>query len=121
MTKFNQEKLQDLINNTSNLKDCVDVPYLANATFEDEDELLEALQDYVNSEEIIYYSRAIEYLSDNDPSLRESMELAQDMCCELSSLTSETLATLHYQDALNEELGSLDLSECFEEGEENDE
>ena len=117
MTKFNQEKLQELIDNTSNLKDCVDVPYLANATFEDEDELLEALQDYVNSEEIIGYSRAIEYLSNNDPSLRESMELAQDMGFDMQNLSSETLANLHYQNALNEELGTLDLSECFEEGE----
>lgn len=44
--------------------------------------------------EIIYYSRAIEYLSENDPSLSESLELAEDMGFRVSNLSSEILASL---------------------------
>ena len=44
--------------------------------------------------EIIYYSKAIEYLSENDPSLKESLEIAQEFGFELKNLTSETLASL---------------------------
>jgi hypothetical protein len=112
---YNQEKLQELIDSTDNLKDCVDVPYLSTTTFEDEEELREALQTYVDQEEIIYYYNAIQYLKENDPSLNESLELASNMGCVMENLNSEILATLHYQDALNDELGELDLSECFEE------
>ena len=44
--------------------------------------------------EIIYYSRAIEYLANNDNSLYESLELANDMGYDLKSLNSEILASL---------------------------
>lgn len=45
--------------------------------------------------EIIYYSNAMDYLSRNDPSLRESLELASDMGYEAKDLSSETLASIH--------------------------
>lgn len=44
--------------------------------------------------EIIYYSRAIEYLKENDPSLRESLEIASDLGFELKNINSELLASL---------------------------
>ena len=44
--------------------------------------------------EIIYYSRAIEYLSNNDASLHESLELAEELGYSLRSLSSEILASL---------------------------
>ena len=44
--------------------------------------------------EIIYYSKAIEYLSENDPSLKESLEIASDYGFELKNLDSEKLASL---------------------------
>ena len=44
--------------------------------------------------EIIYYSRAIEYLEINDNSLRESLEIAQEYGYELKNLNSEILASL---------------------------
>ena len=44
--------------------------------------------------EIIYYSKAIEYLSENDPSLKESLGIASDYGFELKNLNSETLASL---------------------------
>lgn len=44
--------------------------------------------------EIIYYSEAIEYLSKNDLSLKESLELANELGYELKDLNSEILASL---------------------------
>jgi hypothetical protein len=44
--------------------------------------------------EIIYYSNAIKYLSENDPSLSESIELAEELGYTLKNLNSEILASL---------------------------
>ena len=45
--------------------------------------------------EIIYYSKAMNYLRDNDPSLCESIEYAQELGYSLENLNSEALASLH--------------------------
>ena len=47
------------------------------------------------NEEVIYYSTAIRYLKDNDPSLTESFEIATEYGYEAKNLNSELLATLH--------------------------
>jgi hypothetical protein len=44
--------------------------------------------------EIIYYSNAMEYLTRNDNSLRESIEIAIDYGYELKNINSELLASL---------------------------
>tara|TARA_R110000744_G_scaffold107298_1_gene203803 strand:+ start:18 stop:449 length:432 start_codon:yes stop_codon:yes gene_type:complete len=45
--------------------------------------------------EIIYYSRAMEYLKENDCSLSESVEIATEYGYTLENISSETLASLH--------------------------
>ena len=45
--------------------------------------------------EIIYYAKAMEYLRDNDISLNESLELAEEMGFTFEHLNSEALASLH--------------------------
>ena len=44
--------------------------------------------------EVIYYSNAIRYLQENDPSLRESLEIAAEYGYEVKILNSEILASL---------------------------
>ena len=44
--------------------------------------------------EIIYYASAMEYLTRNDNSLRESIEIAVDYGYELKNINSELLASL---------------------------
>ena len=76
------------------LKSEIDLPYYADdcETFES---LRESIEDNNGFDiEIIYYSRAIEYLKENDNSLRESLEIASDMGYELKNLSSEVLASL---------------------------
>ena len=62
----------------------------------DVNDLFDDLQEngYFN-EEVIYYSSAIRYLKDNDPSLTESLEIATEYGYEAKNLNSEVLATLH--------------------------
>ena len=45
--------------------------------------------------EIIYYHKAMKYLMENDPSLTESLELAEDYGFTAENLNSERLASLH--------------------------
>jgi hypothetical protein len=57
--------------------------------------ILEALQENGGfNVEIIYYARAMEYLKENDPSLQESLGIADEFGFSLDSLNSETLASL---------------------------
>jgi hypothetical protein len=44
--------------------------------------------------EVIYYSNAIEFLAENDPSLQESLELAEEFGYSAKDLNSEILASL---------------------------
>ena len=71
--------------------------------FDSYDEAVE----FCYEEDIIYYNRAIKYLSENDSSLRESLELANDLGCTLENLSSETLATIHYQNYLIGEIEEI--------------
>jgi len=57
-------------------------------------------QKYCYEQEIIYYNNAVKYLSENDPSLRESLSLAYEQGYNIENLHSELLATLLYQQEL---------------------
>jgi hypothetical protein len=115
---MNKAKFQEVIESTTLLNDHIDFAYMVSddgEQFASEDELREYLQERVYEQEIIYYTNAAKYLLENDPSLTESLELAQDMGFDMKSLNSEKLATLHLQQKLSEELAETDFSECFEE------
>lgn len=66
--------------------------------------------------EVIYYSEAMDYLRVNDPSLRESLGIADELGYQPKNLNSEILASMlktqHQKDAF-EELRSK-IEECFE-------
>ena len=69
---------------------------------DDFDEFNEKVSEAISYMEIIYYSDAIKYLQENDPSLRESLEIAEEYGYGLSSLNSEFLATILYQQNLGD-------------------
>lgn len=74
----------------------VDIAYsLKNGEVETFDDLVSYVEDNnLTDEEVIYYSTAMEYLSENDASLRDSIEIAIEYGYSLDSITSEILATL---------------------------
>jgi len=59
------------------------------------------------NEEVIYYSSAIRYLKENDPSLTESLEIATEYGYTTENLNSELLATLHASQKKEETFNEL--------------
>ena len=77
--------------------------------FESFSDILESLDDQRALEvEVIYHASAIEYLRDEDPSLRESLEIASDFGFELKNLNSEILASLLASERLRQEVNELE-------------
>ena len=77
----------------------------------------ESVMEYILSEEIIYYSDAMDYLMEHDSSLIRSFILAEDSGYTIRDLNSELLATLLYQENLRNEWYELseEIEEYFEE------
>jgi len=88
-----REELNALTNENLDFEasECLQISDLENGI----DYVMETLEEHVReTSDIIYYSRAIEYLSENDPSLRESLELASELGYSPEDLDSEKLATI---------------------------
>jgi hypothetical protein len=100
MNKTNKE-LEELFKNTS--FECYQY-----SDFDNADDLIDSLRDQISEDEVIYYSNAIKYLSENDASLQESMRLADELGYETKNLNSELLATLLQQENLSQELSDLE-------------
>jgi len=92
----------------------IDVAYVIE-DYNDIDSLMDKLQELVYEIEVIYYHVAMEYLTEHDTSLQESLGLAHDMGCTLDNLNSETLATLLKQQNASEKLHEYkdELEELF--------
>lgn len=116
------EKIKSFLS-TLNVKN-VDLACFATGGTNSFDELRDELEDQGAFDiEIIYYSTAIEYLRDNDSSLKESLGLAHEMGYVADNLSSEILASLlASQNARNDfdELES-EIETFFEELEEIEE
>jgi len=84
----------------------VDDQYLdEQVKFDDYDQAIE----YCYEQEIIYYSKAMNYLMENDASLKDSLAIATEYGIDdPSKLNSEYLATIHYQDALINSIGEAE-------------
>jgi len=93
MKPENKELVIDFL--TSQNLDIDFAHYLGHNSFDSFDEIRDILDDNNAFQvEIIYYSNAIKYLQENDPSLRESLGIAQEFGYEVKNLNSETLASL---------------------------
>lgn len=89
---------------------------------EEEDLSFEWLTDYLREQqgffeiEVIYYRNAIEYLSENDCSLTECLEIAGEFGYTLENLNSEILASLLKSRNFKEEWNGLayDIENFFD-------
>lgn len=78
---------------TSLIKDAIDLYNINNPSdLEDSVDCFDELEWF--SEDITYYSKAIEYLANNDPSLSESIGLASELGYDIDDVNSELLASL---------------------------
>ena len=66
--------------------------------------------------EVIYYSNAIKYLQENDPSFRDSLEIASELGYEVKNLNSEILASLLKSQNVRDEFLDFrdEINEFFE-------
>lgn len=97
MDKYdNFDKFCEFLNKYNNYpvySDYVD-KYIFDEDYTADDLYKAIIEDNGFDEEIIYFSNAMKYLSENDLSLRESLELAYDFGYETKDLNSEILASL---------------------------
>ena len=106
------DKLERLIELVKDNNLDIDINYIYDEN-KDFDQLNEDVIQYIHESEIIYYSKAIDYLSENDNSLFESLEIAKEYGYTIENLNSELLATLLYQQNLTNEW--YNISEQVEE------
>ena len=120
--KTKVEKIEDFLNSLRteiDVLNCVDSENVD--SYEDVYEQIENNQGF--DEEVIYYSVAMDYLMENDPSLNESLSIAQEMGFEVNNLNSETLASLLKSQNIREEFYELEneITEFFDELEDDEE
>ena len=112
------------------LKTEQDIDILYHTTIEDIDinNAFESIYEMLDNNrafnvEIIHYSNAIEYLKENDPSLNESLSIAEEYGYTPSKLNSEVLASLLASRNALEEFNELqtEIEEFFNEIQEDEE
>jgi intracellular sulfur oxidation DsrE/DsrF family protein len=108
---MNTENKQRVINflNEQKFSSTIDFTYfLSNEDFETFEDIQSILDDNNALDvEIIYYSNAIEFLKENDNSLRESLQIASELGYEVKNLNSELLASLLASQMLREEFSEI--------------
>ena len=106
----------------------VDVLYFVDIDNIDFENAFDSIRDMVEDHngldfDVIYYSNAIDYLSENDPSLNESLGLAHEMGYTAENLDSEILASLLKTEIVRNDFYELEdeINNFFEELEEEEE
>lgn len=94
-----KQEQSDKINEVNDLLSDFDVSYELGDTYRS---IEESVLESISEREITYYSNAMEYLTNNDTSLQESLALAEEMGYSPANLSSEILATLLLQSELTD-------------------
>lgn len=93
-TKTRTEKIEDFLRGL-NVENLDVLEYVDADEVNDYDDVYNSIEDANGFDvEIIYYRSAMEYLMQHDTSLSESLEIASEMCYDVSNLSSEILASL---------------------------
>jgi len=119
--KTRSEKIQEFL---KGLHSEIDIAYFCeNQEVNSYDDVYTAIEESNGFDIEIIYSRAMEYLMNNDNSLRESLSIASEMGFELKNLNSETLASLLASQNAREEFSALEneITEFFNELEPDEE
>lgn len=121
MKTLNETQTQSIVDFLSGLKTEVDIINYVQLDEIDIENAYESILEKLDENngfdiEIIYYSNAIAYLKENDPSLRESLEIASEYGFELKNLNSEVLASLLASQNAREEFYELqsEIDEFFQ-------
>lgn len=108
----------EFLNGQISVYDVCTVDDINNEGIENFDHLNEQFDDNGHfNVDVIYYSNAMEFLSENDSSLQLSFKIALEMGCTLENLNSETLASLLKTEKVKEAWAGLkdEIDQLFEE------
>ena len=120
--KTRTEKIEDFLRGL-NVRNLDVLEYVDVDEVNSFDDVYEAIDDANGFDvEIIYYASAMKYLTENDTSLRESLEIASDMGFEVKNLSSEVLASLLASQICREDFQLLydEIKDFFNELEDDD-
>jgi len=98
MTTTNDKKITDFLKKFESTHLAL-VDYITTSDIEDYDNAFDLIQSRLEDArafdiEIIYYHVAMDYLLEHDPSLTDSLDIAQEMGYTAENLNSEVLASL---------------------------
>ena len=106
-----KQQLLTAFKNSEYISEYVDYKYFLNNLDNDDLEQLreDFTENYIWTTDIIYYSRAIEFLRNEDPWFQETFELMDEMWYweNLDKLNSEIMATTLLQARLTEEFDEI--------------
>ena len=108
--KLNKEQAEKLTQSLTDTDFLSDLGYTIDEDM-DSDEISEDIETRIREYEVIYYTTAMEFLLENDPSLHDSLEIAEEFGFEVSGLGSEILATLLMQGRMMDDLNSIDFED----------
>ena len=113
-TQTKQEKqIDDLIKLFEDYLPEIDIDYFLNGyeigeDINNSDDLIEIIEDNDGFNiDIIYYSKAIKYLAENDASLSESVAIASEYGYSTENINSELLASLHASQKVREDFHDI--------------
>lgn len=121
--KTKVEKIEDYLRGL-NVENINILDYVDASQVNSFDDVLESIDNASGFDvEIIYYASAMKYLTENDTSLRESLQIACDMGFKVSALSSEILASLLASQNCREEFCELEseIDDFFDELEDDEE
>lgn len=103
---MNYNEFKNKVKESELLNGYIELDYIFKNS-ENEDEAIAAIKEEIQQQEVIYYYNAIKFLKEFDPSLSDSLEIAENWGYTVSSLNSEILATILLQSMLLEELEKI--------------
>jgi len=113
LNEENRQKVTEFLRGLHTEIDPTDYINVEDLEIEDfQNDIFDTICDTINDnngfdQEVIYYASAIEYLRENDPSLRESLEIASEFGFDPKNLNSEILASLLKTQNVTEEFYEL--------------
>lgn len=103
---LNKQNILNALSSADLIPNYLDTTDIANGTYGSNEELYEYIVERIIETDIIYYSKALDFLMEHDPSLRTAMALTVGF----DEVTSETLATNLLHELLLGELDDIVIS-----------
>jgi hypothetical protein len=106
-TEIQKQEIKEIFESYKTFNSYISFYDIFNHDPESINQVIEEIETLIFQTEVIYYSVAIDILKNNDISLRESLEIAEEYGYSPKSLNSEILATLLIQKYLQEDATKL--------------